>query len=160
MTWYTACFQFLCNTADSWTEQHTAACLVISCCLVETASGDKLHHCAWRLGNIYSNLYRNIDSEELSTQIYPQVTSLLLSLWKERPYRARELGGDLLRLVGHVEFGDVCGRLLLVRRQGAMEHADEGRLPGAILAQHDDDLAVRELAGLHLQLEGALEAYV
>ncbi len=42
---------------------------------------------------------------------------------------------------------------LLVRLQLASHHADEGGLPRSVLAQQDNDLAVGELARIHLQVK-------
>mmetsp|Transcript_16970 Transcript_16970/g.36917 ORF Transcript_16970/g.36917 Transcript_16970/m.36917 type:complete len:509 (-) Transcript_16970:689-2215(-) len=65
------------------------------------------------------------------------------------------LGGDLLGLVAHVELGDLLPRVV-VRRQHARQHADERRLARAVLAEHDEDLRVGEVALLHVQDELAV----
>ena len=63
------------------------------------------------------------------------------------------LGRNLLRLEADVEGGNLAA--LLVRLKLACHHTDEGRLARPVLAQQDDDLAVRELSGVHLQVEVA-----
>ena len=60
------------------------------------------------------------------------------------------LGTDLLRLVADVEHGDLDA---VVGFEATRHHADERCLTGAVLAQHDDDLGIRELAFLDAQLE-------
>mmetsp|Transcript_42128 Transcript_42128/g.70306 ORF Transcript_42128/g.70306 Transcript_42128/m.70306 type:complete len:332 (+) Transcript_42128:735-1730(+) len=60
------------------------------------------------------------------------------------------LRGDLLRLVRHVELGDLAARVF-VGRQHTRQHADEGRLACSVLPEHDNDLGVREVTGLHVQ---------
>ena len=74
-------------------------------------------------------------------------------LVQELPGGPRALGGDLLRLVADVEGRDLPA--LLVGRQLARHHPDEGGLAGPVLAEQDEDLAVGELAGVHVQLEAA-----
>ena len=68
--------------------------------------------------------------------------------------RARELGGDLLRLVRDAKLRHLDA--VVVRRQQPPQHPDERGLPRAVLAQHDDDLGIGEVSGLDRELEGAL----
>lgn len=69
-------------------------------------------------------------------------------------HRAGEFGRDLLRLVGHPELRHLDA--LIVGLQRAVQHPDEGGLAGAVLSQHDYDLAVGELPLLDSQGEAAL----
>ena len=74
-------------------------------------------------------------------------------LVEELPRRALALGRNLLRFVADVERWDLA--TFLVGRKLSGQHPDEGGLAGAVLAEEDEDLAVRELTGLHFQLEGS-----
>lgn len=73
-------------------------------------------------------------------------------LHEQRADAALVLGVDLLRLVRDVEHGDV---LLCVGLLVAGEDADERGLSRAVLAEHDDDLRVGELARGNLEREAA-----
>ena len=53
-------------------------------------------------------------------------------------HSAGELGADFLRLVAHVVLGELAEMVIWL--QHACQHADEGRLARAVLAQHDQDL--------------------
>ena len=69
---------------------------------------------------------------------------------------AGELGGDLLRLEGHLEACHLGGLGLALGDVGdllAGEHLDEGGLARAVLAQEDDDLRGGEGAGLDVEDE-------
>lgn len=63
-----------------------------------------------------------------------------------------ELGGNLLGLVADVELWHLSA-FLIIRRQHAGQHSDEGGLACTIFAQHDQDLTVCEGAFLYIQLK-------
>jgi hypothetical protein len=73
----------------------------------------------------------------------------------QRAHGPFERRRDLLRLVRHGEAGKLYILLALcdVRLQQSGQHADERRLACAVLAEHDDDLGVAELAGHNLEEE-------
>ena len=81
------------------------------------------------------------------------VVDHVADLAKEQlPDSAIELGADFLGFVGHVQLWDL---LLSVGLQQTSQHADEGGLSSAVLAQHDENLRVSEITRLDLQAEVA-----
>ena len=82
--------------------------------------------------------------------VYVRVPDLLV---QQLPRRSLQLGRGLLRLEADVQGQDLPA--LLIRRQLPRHHPDKGGFAGPVLAEQDKDLGVRELARVHLQLEGA-----
>lgn len=81
----------------------------------------------------------------------------MLGQESKETYRARELWGDLLRLVGNIELRDLFLVLRVIRVYAAMNHPDKGGLARPVLPKHDNDLTVCEFALLYLKLKIALQ---
>mmetsp|Transcript_47841 Transcript_47841/g.120443 ORF Transcript_47841/g.120443 Transcript_47841/m.120443 type:complete len:200 (+) Transcript_47841:495-1094(+) len=95
--------------------------------------------------------HHRLEDIGLELRMGPGAADLLV---EQHAYRTLELGVDGLRLVAHVELGDLHHA---IGWHQTGQHADEGGLAGTVLAQHHNDLTVRERARLHLEGEPVAE---
>jgi hypothetical protein len=83
-------------------------------------------------------------------RVHPSVLDLGV---EQLANRAVEGGRDLLRLVGHIELGNL---VTLVRLELSGKHTDKSGLTSSVLTQQNDDFRVSELTSANLEGEVAL----
>ena len=97
-------------------------------------------------------MLRGLKTSEMELRVQVRVADLLVQQVADG---GLELGRDLLRLVRHVELGEVV-HVLVVGLDETGDETDEGGLTRAVLAEQHEDLRVGELARLHGEREVAL----